>query len=194
MQKSKILWYISPPQELRGMFHIHKHTGLYGSIYYNHNSSSMKMHRKSRIHRSHSHRSLRIHLPWKPFCISLKQNFLRERYRDASSVCTAWLTAATLQSGSTVFYNTETEMSSFWWIFHHWLHWKLSKRQLPVQPVIRIWSKWRHFRFSEHVTPSNENIFRVTGHLCGEFTGPRWIPHTKASDAELWCFLWSASE
>ena len=34
----------------------------------------------------------------------------------------------------------------------------------------------------------------VTGHLCGEFTGPRWIPHTKASDAELWCLLWSASE
>ena len=23
---------------------------------------------------------------------------------------------------------------------------------------------------------SNGNIFRVTGHLCGEFTGPRWIP------------------
>ena len=44
------------------------------------------------------------------------------------------------------------------------------------------------------MTSSNGNIFRVTGHLCGEFTGPRWIPHTKASDAELWCFLWSASE
>ena len=40
----------------------------------------------------------------------------------------------------------------------------------------------------------NGNIFRVTGHLCGEFTGPRWIPHTKASDAELWCLLWSAPE
>ena len=38
-------------------------------------------------------------------------------------------------------------------------------------------------------TSSNGNIFRVTGHLCGEFTGLRWIPHTKASDAELWCFL-----
>ena len=38
------------------------------------------------------------------------------------------------------------------------------------------------------------NIFPVTAHLCGQFTGPRWIPHTKASDAELWCFLWSASE
>ena len=24
--------------------------------------------------------------------------------------------------------------------------------------------------------------------------GPRWIPRTKASDAELWCFLWSAPE
>ena len=41
---------------------------------------------------------------------------------------------------------------------------------------------------------SNGNIFRVTGNLCGEFTGPRWIPRTKASDAELWCFLWSASQ
>ena len=32
------------------------------------------------------------------------------------------------------------------------------------------------------MTSSNGNIFRVTGHLCGEFTG------TKASDAELWLF------
>ena len=33
------------------------------------------------------------------------------------------------------------------------------------------------------MTSSNGNIFRVTGHLCGEFTGPRWIPLTNASDA-----------
>ena len=39
------------------------------------------------------------------------------------------------------------------------------------------------------MTSSNENIFRVTGHFCGEFTGPRWILRTKASDAELWCFF-----
>ena len=38
---------------------------------------------------------------------------------------------------------------------------------------------------------SNENIVRVTGSLCGEFPGHRWIPFTKASDAELWCFIWS---
>ena len=34
------------------------------------------------------------------------------------------------------------------------------------------------------MTPSNRNIFRVTSPLCGEF-GHRWIPRTKASDAEL---------
>ena len=54
--------------------------------------------------------------------------------------------------------------------------WKLSH-------ISHTW--WRH---------QNGNIVRVTGHLCGEFTGPRWIPRTKASDAMLWCFLWSASE
>ena len=35
------------------------------------------------------------------------------------------------------------------------------------------------------MTSSNGDIFRVTGHLCGEFTGPRCIPRIKASDAEL---------
>ena len=52
------------------------------------------------------------------------------------------------------------------------------------------------------MTSSNENISRVTGHLCGEFTGdrvtghlcgeftgPRWIPLTKASDAEFDVFF-----
>ena len=43
------------------------------------------------------------------------------------------------------------------------------------------------------LTSSNGNIFRVTGLLWGEFTGHRWIPLTKASGAELWYFLWSAS-
>ena len=47
---------------------------------------------------------------------------------------------------------------------------------------------------SELMTSSNGNIFRVTGHFCGEFTGQRWIPRTKASDSELLFFLWSAPE
>ena len=33
-------------------------------------------------------------------------------------------------------------------------------------------------------TSWNGNIFLVTGHLCGEFTGHRWIPRTKTSDAD----------
>ena len=32
--------------------------------------------------------------------------------------------------------------------------------------------RWRH--------PGNGNIFRVTGPLCGEFTGHRWIPLPKS--------------
>ena len=40
--------------------------------------------------------------------------------------------------------------------------------------------KWKHFP--------------VTGPLRGEFTGHRRIPLTKASDAELWSFLWSTPQ
>ena len=40
--------------------------------------------------------------------------------------------------------------------------------------------KWKHFPRS---WPFVRGIHRS-----------RWIPHTKASDAELWCFLWSVSE
>ena len=53
---------------------------------------------------------------------------------------------------------------------------------------------WWAKQSTRMMTSSNGSIFRVTGHVCGEFTGPRWIPHTKASDAELWCLLWSVSE
>ena len=53
-----------------------------------------------------------------------------------------------------------------------------------VKPIIHL-----SYSFSMMMS-SNGNIFCVTGHLCGEFTGTRWIPGTKASDAELWCFLW----
>ena len=55
-------------------------------------------------------------------------------------------------------------------------------------PILTLISGWI---FREYMkTSSNGNIFRVTGHLCGEFTGPRWIPRTKANDAELWCFFY----
>ena len=54
---------------------------------------------------------------------------------------------------------------------------------------IRLKSLWYIAAF---MMSSNGNIFLVTGPSCGEFTGDQWIPLTKACDAELWCFLWSA--
>ena len=57
--------------------------------------------------------------------------------------------------------------------------------------VVKTWSLFYNFLwnrvFRKHfgvilaimMTSSNGNTFRVTGHLCGEFTGPRWIPRIK---------------
>ena len=39
------------------------------------------------------------------------------------------------------------------------------------------------------MTSSNGNIFRVTGHLCGEFTGHQQIPRIKASEADFDVFF-----
>ena len=39
------------------------------------------------------------------------------------------------------------------------------------------------------MTSSNGNIICVTGHFVRGIHQSRWIPRTKASDAELWCFL-----
>ena len=66
-------------------------------------------------------------------------------------------------------------------------------------PISHVIGHWDHHGIITRpafimMTSSNGNIFCVTGPLCGEFTGHRWIPLTKASDAELWCFLWSAPE
>ena len=44
---------------------------------------------------------------------------------------------------------------------------------------------------------SNENVFRVTGHLCGELTSPRWIPRkrpvTRSFDVFFFCVWKNAS-
>ena len=48
-------------------------------------------------------------------------------------------------------------------------------RGYPTDIVYNVMSWWRH----------QMKTFRVTGPLCEEFTGHRWIPRTKTSDAEL---------
>ena len=85
-----------------------------------------------------------------------------------------------------------------WWLkklpmFVWWLNYIIQNVQQDLTKsrvtagVNVLWSWWRH-------QMETFNIFRVNGPLCGEFTGHRWIPLTRASDAELWCFLWSAPE
>ena len=70
---------------------------------------------------------------------------------------------------------------------YRWRKWSLVvKRNFPCKQL-HIFPyahddviKWKHF-------PRNWPFVRGIHRS-------RWIPHTKASDAELWCFLWSASE
>ena len=57
---------------------------------------------------------------------------------------------------------------------HHCTSSPSSVKSLAHDDVI----KWKHF---SRPWP-----------LCREFARHRWIPLTKAMDAELWCFLWSA--
>ena len=75
-------------------------------------------------------------------------------------------------------------------------HSKLISKQFSRYRVNAFWWQYIVAASSIHLapmmTPSNGNIFRVTGPLWGESTGHQWIPLTKASDVELWCFLWSA--
>ena len=60
--------------------------------------------------------------------------------------------------------------------------------------IAHNWSRTCSISQQHMMTSANGKIFRVTGLLCGVFIGHRWIPRTKASDAEQWCFLWSAPE
>ena len=68
-------------------------------------------------------------------------------------------------------------------------------------PVTGITGPASHFTGHMTVCPSayplangKETIKPQHISTCGESTGHRWIPPTKASDAELWCFLWSAPQ
>ena len=76
--------------------------------------------------------------------------------------------------------------------YRHWL--VVTKAPLPLCEESSAATVVSDVKYdtSPMMTSSNANIFRVTGPLCGEFTGHRWITRTKASDAELWCFPWSA--
>ena len=74
-----------------------------------------------------------------------------------------------------------TEVAVAWWLL---VAWCLFGARTSATIVLTVFSQCISM-----MTSLNGNIFRVTDHLCGEFTGHRWIPCTKASDSELWCFF-----
>ena len=77
--------------------------------------------------------------------------------------------------------------------------WPVMRKMLPFDDVIMRWNDteetesatvtW-YYAWCRH----KMETFSVTGPVCGEFTGHRWISLTKVSDVELWCFLWSVLE
>ena len=74
-------------------------------------------------------------------------------------------------------------------IFHDYRVWQISVylygNMFIRQEYQLIFTWWRH----------QMETFSMLLAICARNSpGPWWIPHTKASDAELWCFLWSASE
>ena len=75
----------------------------------------------------------------------------------------------------------------------HWIRAQIQNiffynAQVTKHAILALWHN-RVYNFYYNnccmVTSSNGTIFRVTDPLCGEFTGHRWIPHTKARDASF---------
>ena len=82
-----------------------------------------------------------------------------------------------------------------------WYMYSVRSKNIYLQILKKFY--WYHLPWNERytedcftpmMTSSNQNVFRVTGPFCGEFTGHRWIQRTKASDAERWCFFFFAPE
>ena len=84
------------------------------------------------------------------------------------------------------------------------IHENASENTVCEMAAILSWGRWVYIGnlwysasqelYAYMMTSSNGNIFCVVGTLCGEFISHQWIPHAKASDAELWCFLWSVPD
>ena len=69
-----------------------------------------------------------------------------------------------------------------------------NRRRAKINTAVTVITKKPRIQNHSGTMATSSNIFRVTGPSCGEITGEnhRWNHLTKASDAELWYFLWSA--
>ena len=97
-----------------------------------------------------------------------------------------------------IFYNVEFTNTEWGWMRCNMDHWNRTLKYYTFEDIAGM---IRYVRYhspisictigisNSHVmTSSNYKVFRVTGHLCGDFTG------TKATEANLCCFLWSVPE
>ena len=95
-------------------------------------------------------------------------------------------------------FHVETVMLSFWKHFRQCLHRKLSKLQLSLQPVTKMWSKWRSLRFSTRF--QSDIMERFDGGKCPRkyFDFMKWsvlVIRNKKQQEAWWktacCFPWS---
>ena len=150
-------------------------------------------------YRWHKFRSSEIHNS-----SSCRKNLFRNNF-FLSELLLWWWCVALLVFQTASFSILLVNMDIFFVIFH--IRWKRHKAHASNKEILakdqlvkctHIWygvgicCTWG--LVCHMMTSSNGNIFGVTDHLCGEFTGHRWISRIKASDAELWCFLWSVQE
>ena len=59
---------------------------------------------------------------------------------------------------------------------------------IAIQPAVGCYNSWANLRCSRSYPLGGKSLWNRSIHRS------RWIPLTKASDAELWWFLWSAPE
>ena len=118
---------------------------------------------------------------WLP---TLLQLMCQEVNGPPGILCIKQFSIIAAQGNMTLFSQKCIEICAFYMSHNVWYEVRCGLLCLMIHHIVRM----------VMMTSSNGNIFRITGHLCGEFNSPWWIHRTKASDAELWCFLWSGSE
>ena len=129
------------------------------------------------------------------YIIIIYEDFLNKR--DSSTLLSHWLkTHAVLnfleKNPKNIFVFAVMAFPWHWWQLKCCLERK-NKGPFIVQSVLEPLMIWCCFSSPwVMMTLSEGNIFRYTDPSWWESTDHRWIPLTKAGDAELWCFLWTA--
>ena len=70
----------------------------------------------------------------------------------------------------------------------------LEETQNYIDGLVQDWSISIANHYSDVIMGAMASQITSVSIVWWEFTGHRWIPLTRASDADLWRFLWSAPE